>query len=86
MPEKIEKPQWIVTKQIAVSADTPEEAAYASTKGKTMALSVNPRPQVQATTQQGPAQGGQPAQGQATTQSSSPTPAEKVAAKSRNAK
>ena len=84
MPEKIEKPQWIVTKQIAVSADSPEEAAYASTKGKTMALSVNPRPIAQTTTQ--PAQQGQPAQGQVTTQSSSPTPAEKVAAKSRNAK
>jgi len=37
---------YIVTKQLAVEADSPEEAAYKSkTEGIVMALSVNPRPQ-----------------------------------------
>jgi hypothetical protein len=38
--------QYIVTKQFAVEAETPEEAAYKSkTEGQVMSLSVNPRPQ-----------------------------------------
>ena len=38
--------QFIVTKQIAVEADSPEEAAYKSKdEGVVMALSVIPRPQ-----------------------------------------
>jgi hypothetical protein len=38
--------QYIVTKQFAVEADSPEDAAYKSkTEGNVVALSVNPRPQ-----------------------------------------
>jgi hypothetical protein len=37
--------QYIVTKQISVEADEPEDAAMKSkTEGKVMSLSVNPRP------------------------------------------
>jgi hypothetical protein len=38
--------QYIVTKQIAVEADSPEDAAAKSkTNGNVISLSVNPRPQ-----------------------------------------
>jgi len=46
--------QFIVTKQLAVEADSPEEAAYKSkTEGEVMALSVNPRPQPMQVVSQG---------------------------------
>ena len=43
--------QFIITKQIAVEAETPEEAVAKLSEGKTISLSVNPRPQ-QPNTQQ----------------------------------
>jgi hypothetical protein len=47
--------QFIVTKQIAVEADEPEDAAVKSkTEGKVMSLSVNPRPTPQPQQQGGP--------------------------------
>ena len=47
--------QYIVTKQIAVEADEPEEAAYKSkTEGKVISLAVNPRPQPQPQQPTGP--------------------------------
>ena len=50
--------QYIVTKQIAVDAEDPEDAVVkAKTEGKVMALSVNLRPQPP----QGPAAPGQAA-------------------------
>jgi hypothetical protein len=41
--------QFIITKQIAVEAETPEEAITKINEGKTIAISVNPRPQSPAT-------------------------------------
>lgn len=40
--------QYVITKQIAVEADSPEEAVTKITEGKTISISVNPRPQPQA--------------------------------------
>jgi hypothetical protein len=37
--------QFIVTRQIAVEAETPEEAVAKISEGQTVSLSVNPRPQ-----------------------------------------
>ena len=37
--------QFVITKQIAVEAETPEEAVQKITEGNTISLSVNPRPQ-----------------------------------------
>jgi hypothetical protein len=37
--------QFIVTRQIAVEAETPEEAVAKISEGQTISLSVNPRPQ-----------------------------------------
>jgi hypothetical protein len=37
--------QFIVTRQIAVEAETPEEAVAKIAEGQTISLSVNPRPQ-----------------------------------------
>ena len=37
--------QFILTKQIAVEADSPEEAVAKISEGQTISLSVNPRPQ-----------------------------------------
>lgn len=37
--------QFIITKQIAVEAETPEEAVAKSSEGKTISLNANPRPQ-----------------------------------------
>ena len=39
--------QFVITKQIAVEAETPEEAAQKIGEGNTISLSVNPRPQPQ---------------------------------------
>jgi hypothetical protein len=37
--------QFVVTKQIAVEAETPEEAITKAAEGKTVSIQVNPRPQ-----------------------------------------
>jgi len=37
--------QFIIVRQIAVEAETPEEAVRKIAEGKTISLSVNPRPQ-----------------------------------------
>lgn len=39
--------QYVITKQIAVEAETPEEAVGKIKEGNTISLSVNPRPQPQ---------------------------------------
>lgn len=39
--------QFIVTKQIAIEAETPEEAVAKMDEGKTISLSCNQRPQPQ---------------------------------------
>lgn len=36
--------QWIISKQIAVEAETPEEAVTKIAEGKTISFSVNARP------------------------------------------
>ena len=38
--------QFVITKQIAVEAETPEEAVQKIAEGNTISLSVNPRPQL----------------------------------------
>jgi hypothetical protein len=43
--EGITNMQFIVTRQIAVEAETPEEAVAKISEGQTISLSVNPRPQ-----------------------------------------
>jgi len=45
-------PQWVVTKQIAVEAETPEEAVGKINEGNTISFSVSlrPTPQPQPTT------------------------------------
>jgi hypothetical protein len=40
--------QFVITKQIAVEAETPEEAVAKIGQGQTISLNVNPRPQPQA--------------------------------------
>jgi len=37
--------QFVITKQIAVEAETPEEAVAKSGEGKTISLTATPRPQ-----------------------------------------
>jgi hypothetical protein len=37
--------QFIITRQIAVEAETPEEAVAKISEGQTVSMSVNPRPQ-----------------------------------------
>ncbi len=37
--------QYVITKQIAIEAETAEEAVTKINEGKTISLSVNPRPQ-----------------------------------------
>jgi hypothetical protein len=37
--------QYVINKQIAVEAETPEEAVAKISEGQTIGLSVNPRPQ-----------------------------------------
>lgn len=37
--------QFVITKQIAVEAETPEEAVAKIAEGRTISFSVNPRPQ-----------------------------------------
>jgi hypothetical protein len=37
--------QFIISKQIAVEAETPEEAVAKISEGRTISLSINPRPQ-----------------------------------------
>jgi hypothetical protein len=39
--------QFIITKQIAIEAETPEEAVAKSHEGKTISFTVSPRPQPQ---------------------------------------
>jgi len=46
--------QFIVTKQIAVEADTPENAVAAVDKGQTISLNVQLRPQPQTAAQRTP--------------------------------
>ena len=43
--EGVTQMQFIVTRQIAVEAETPEEAVAKISEGQTVSLSVNPRPQ-----------------------------------------
>jgi len=47
-------PQWVVTKQIAVEAETPEEAVGKINEGNTISFSVSLRPTPQAKPQPTP--------------------------------